>query len=81
MMPSRTASRLAAIGAMAQLTSLGLAGNQIGDAGVTALADACARGGLTSICFIELDNNEASEVGKKVMRDVAKARGFRVDLP
>jgi hypothetical protein len=40
-MPSTTASRLAAIGALAQLTTLRLDNNKIGDVGVTALAQAC----------------------------------------
>ena len=59
---------------------LRLAGNQIGDGGVTALANACASGSLASISRIYLNYNMASEVGKKAMRDVAEARGFRVHL-
>jgi len=48
---------------------------------VSALASACASGALTSITFIDLDLNQATEMGNKVMRDVAEARSFRADLP
>ena len=58
--------------------TLDLQFNQIGDAGVTALADACASGSLASITNIYLQNNKATQVGKEAMRDVAKARGFSV---
>ena len=50
--------------------------NQIGDAGVTALANACASGSLASITEIYLQDNKATQVGKEAMSDVAKARGF-----
>jgi len=46
-----------------------------------AFAGVCAGGALTSITFIDLDLNQATEMGKKVMRDVAEARSFRADLP
>ena len=59
---------------------LSLHTNQIGDAGVTALANACASGSLASITNIYLDFNEATQVGKEAMRDVAKARGFSVTV-
>ena len=52
--------------------------NQIGDEGVTALANACASGSLASITTIYLNENKATQVGKEAIRDVAKARGFRV---
>ena len=58
--------------------TLNLYENQIGDAGVTALADACASGALASITNIYLQNNKATQVGKEAMRDVAKARGISV---
>ena len=57
---------------------LDLRGNQIGDAGVTALAGACAGGSLASITDIYLQKNKATQVGKEAMRDVAKARGISV---
>jgi hypothetical protein len=69
-----------ASGALAKLEHLFLYNNQIGDAGIASLANACDNAALASIFLIDLDNNEASEVGKKAMRDVAKARGFRVNL-
>ena len=59
---------------------LGLSGNQIGDAGLSALAEAVGKRALASVSFIDLDHNKASEAGKKAMRDVAQTRGFRVDL-
>ena len=37
-------------------------------------------GAMAAIKCIDLDDNEATEVGKKAMRDVAKSRSFRVDL-
>ena len=39
-----------------------------------------ASGALASVTFIDLDQNKATEAGKKAMRDVAQTRGFRVDL-
>ena len=54
--------------------------NNIGDAGLTAFAKAVESGALASVTFIDLDNNKATEAGKKAMRDVAQTRGFRVDL-
>ena len=57
---------------------LGLGDNQIGDAGVTALANACASGSLASISKLYLSNNKATQVGQEAMRDIAKARGFIV---
>ena len=55
-----------------------LKNNKIGDAGVTALADACASGSLASITDIDLQMNKATQVGKEAIRDVAMARGFSV---
>ena len=57
-----------------------LDGNKIADAGVTALANACASGSLASITSVTVSNNKATQVGKQAMRDVAKARGFSVDV-
>ena len=62
------------------MQSLSLSENKIGDTGVTALANACASGSLASITNIYLQNNEATQVGKEAMRDVAKARGFSVTV-
>ena len=69
-----------AMGAMANVTHLELQRNQIGDKGLEAFSAALATGAMASVSSIDLDNNKASEVGKKAMRDVAQARGFRVDL-
>ena len=54
--------------------------NQIGNTGLTALAKAVESGALDKVTFINLDRNQATETGKRAMRDVAKARDFRVDL-
>ena len=40
----------------------------------------CASGALDKVTFINLDYNQATETGKRAMRDVAKVRGFSVDL-
>ena len=47
---------------------------------MVAFAEAVRSGALASISFIDLDNNNATEAGKKQMRDVAEARGLQVDL-
>lgn len=65
---------------MCNMQVLNLYGNKIGDPGITALADALGKGALASVSLIDLDNNKATEAGKKAMRDVAQTRGFRVDL-
>ena len=67
-------------GALPQLEDLRLHYNQIGDVGMQALAGAVSKGALASVTFIDLDNNKATEAGKKAMRDVAQTRGFSVDL-
>ena len=67
-------------GALASVTDLHLWGNQIGDEGMKAFSAALATGALASIRFIDLDYNQATEMGKAAMRDVADARSFRVDL-
>jgi len=45
-----------------------------------ALIYAHARGALASINSIAMDGNQATDEGKKAMRDVAVARGLRVSL-
>ena len=64
----------------AHVQTLNLSCNQIGNDRVSALASACASGSLASITNIYLQNNKATQVGKEAMRDVAKARGFRVTV-
>ena len=61
-----------------RLEGLAITCNKIGDAGVTALANACASGSLASISKLYLSNNKATHVGQEAMRDIAKARGFIV---
>ena len=50
-------------GAMANLKDLWLGGNQIGDAGVTALAQSCARGALPQLEKLFLNNNQIGDAG------------------
>ena len=49
---------LIASGALAHVTFLSLASNAIGHAGLTALADACAKGALASLENLYVDNEE-----------------------
>ena len=42
---------------------LNLAGNKIGDAGITPLADACARGALPLLEKLSLDSNRIGDAG------------------
>ena len=50
-----------------------LNGNQIGDAGVLALAGACASGSLAKLTFVGLGGNPgSSEPVNKVLRDRKK---------
>jgi len=59
---------------------LWLQSKQIGDASVTALTKFAHGGALASITKIYMGANQATYEGKKAMRDVAKARGFSVNL-
>ena len=67
-----------ASGALASLKELELGGNQFGDDGLKALAEACASGALAPGANVFLSYNSATETGKQAMRDAAKARGLRV---
>ena len=52
---------------------LGLNNNQIGDAGVTALANACASGSLAKLTMVSLGGNPgSSEPVDKVLKDRRK---------
>jgi len=63
-----------AIGALPQLTRLDISWNEISNAGVTALADACARGALTNLTHLILDDNPASPTAKQAAQDAIKNR-------
>ena len=66
-------------GALASCQRLELDYNQIGDVGLSALAEACAKRALAQGANIYLqDNDNATETGKQAMRDAAKARGLSV---
>ena len=54
--------------------NLHLTSNKIGDAGVTALANACAGGALAKCTHIDLSGNPASEEAKLSVRDTLKRR-------
>ena len=66
--------------ALPALSDLRLQSNNIGDKGMIALSEALGMRAMASITFIDLDDNQATEAGKKAMRDVAELRRFRVDL-
>ena len=48
---------------MAQLTRLNLRKNQIGDPGITSLADACAKGAMAHLNYLSLGNNRVGDGG------------------
>ena len=50
-------------GALPKLVQLSLDGNQIGDTGVTALADACAMGSMKQLTHLDLSINKISDLG------------------
>ena len=57
---------------------LNLYGNQIGDAGVTALANACATGALALLNDLYLNNNPISDDAKHAMRTAMSNRSGEV---
>ena len=65
-------------GALPQLKELFLRDNQIGDVGMQALAGAVSKGALAPGATVYLGANSATETGKQVMRNAAKARGLSV---
>jgi len=52
--------------------------NKIGDQGLIALSEVIGKGALPGINFIDLDNNQATKMGKNAMRDVATSHGFKI---
>jgi hypothetical protein len=60
-------SSVLAKGAMANLTLLNLNRNQIGDAGVSSLAQACAGGALASLKELRLFGNKIGDAGVKAL--------------
>ena len=65
---------------IADLEKLALGGNQIGDAGVSALASACASGALDHIKDLYLNSNPISKQAQDTMRAAAAARGVNVHI-
>ena len=59
---------------------LRLYNNQIGDAGVTALANACASGSLAQLRNLYLGNNSISDKAKGTMRTAMSKSGGSVDF-
>ena len=53
---------------MCHTQELYLSGNQIGDAGVTALANACAGGAMANFNGLDLSNNAVSNKTKGTMQ-------------
>ena len=71
-----TASTSEFYGALAQCQTLVLAGNQIGDAGITAFADACGRGAMAKLAYLGLHKNQISD--KNQMASSFAALGVRL---
>jgi len=63
-----------AIGALAQLQTLELYRNKIGDAGVKSLAEACASGALSQLTTSDLDGNPASGTAVNAALDAMLSR-------
>ena len=63
---------------MFHVQTLWLSENKISDAGLTALAKAVESGALAPGATVYLGANSATETGKQVMRNAAKARGLSV---
>ena len=61
---------------MAKLTVLGLEQNQIGDAGVSALASVCAKGALADLKKLYFDRDKISEAVKATVKEVCEKRGI-----
>ena len=64
---------------MTKLETLSLWGNQIGDAGVTALAGACASGALPKLTSLSLGGNKIGDAGCTALAE-ACARGALANL-
>jgi len=75
------------MGAMASLKELWLGENQIGDAGVEALAKACGSGALAQLEKLFLAQNKIGDVGVTALADacgegaMASLEVLRVDNP
>jgi len=65
-------------GALAQLTTLELCNNKIGDPGLTALASACASGALAHLGNLYLSGNSISNKTKDTMRTAMSKSGGSV---
>ena len=63
-----------------RVTRLGLGMNQMGDAGLAALADACAKGALANCDSIDVDGNPASSETKKALSLSLKRRWLDADI-
>ena len=53
--------------------ALGLSGNQIGDVGMSALADACAKGSMASLQNLYLFGNPISQESKDTLKSALPA--------
>ena len=56
------------------LQLLDLHRNQIGNAGVTALAEACAGGALPACTYVGLVGNPASDEAQQAVEDIIESR-------
>ena len=59
---------------MAQLKILALSKNQIGDAGLTSFAEACASGAMANLKYLDLDGNPASDAAQQAAKDAVNNR-------
>ena len=66
-----------AIGAMANLRELELRDNEIGDAGITALAQACASGAMANLTVLHLLQNKITDDGFATLFPLLTARRTR----
>ena len=62
-------------GALPALQELYLHHNRIGDDGMRALASAISSGAMSGCSLVDLDNNLATESGKRMVREAAKGIG------
>lgn len=70
---------LIAVGALQNLKELGLAGNQIGDVGLTAFSAALGSGALANLEELDLDGNQIGDLGVSALAS-ACANGAMANL-
>ena len=66
-----------AMGALDKVINLYLEYNQIGDAGISSLADAVSKGALPALNTLYIVGNPASAATQKAARDTIQIKGHR----